>query len=166
MNAVKFNFGLLLLLLLFYEVSICQKLSNKDSLFKVVQTAREDTNKVVTYLNYGAIFEMSDPDSAMWYYMKSWQLGKRLNYQRGLAMNISYQIVILNNKGKYKEALELCRQALEIYNQLHSQKDIAIVYNNLAYEYESLGELEPAIEYYLKSAAISEKLGNHKMVQC
>lgn len=145
--------------------AIGQSTAYKDSLYRVLQTAIEDSNKVISYLKYGELFETSDPDSALYYYQKSWELGKALNYKRGMGMNISYQIVILNNRGKFREALALCEQAVEMYKELKSERDIAIAYNNLGNEYQYLGELRLAVKNYLLATDIVEKLKDSTLVQ-
>lgn len=145
--------------------AISQSTAYKDSLYRVVESAVEDSNKVISYLRYGELFETSDPDSALYYYHKSWELGKALNYKRGLGMNISYQIVILNNRGKFREALALCEQAVEMYKELKSERDIAIAYNNLGNEYQYLGELRLAVKNYLLATDIVEKLKDSTLVR-
>lgn len=156
-------------MLLFYGLfagpALCQSLSYKDSLFKVLQTSEEDSNKSISYLIYGGLFEISNPDSAQYYYTKSWDLAKSLNYKRGLGMNISYQIVLLNNKGKFREALALCEQAVQIYKELKRERDLAIAFNNLGNEHQYLGELRPAIENYLQATSIVEKLKDSTLIQ-
>lgn len=159
--------------ILFCLVAFCCMLSEAvqsqqayyDSLRNLLVNNPEDSQKAITYLHYGGQFEVSNPDSAQYYYTKSWQLAERLNYKRAMGMNISYQIFLLNNRGKFREALALCERAVEIYKELNLDRDVAIAINNLGNEHQYLGELRPAIENYLQATAIAEKLKDSQLIR-
>lgn len=133
-------------------------LTRKDSLFARLRLSAEDTNQVMRYLKYGEFYELSQPDSATYYYMKARDLARKLNYARGEATFVSYYIVVLNNQGNYQEALNLCQEAVKIFTRIGSQKEIAIAYNNVGNEWEYLGDLKQAVQNYLKALQIMDKL--------
>lgn len=142
-----------------------QAVSEKDSLLEVIKSSPDDSNKAVTYLLYGGFFEVSNPDSAQYYYNKSWRLAEKLNYKRAMGMNISYQIALLNNRGKFREALELCKKAVDIYRELKSDRDLAIALNNVGNEQQYLGELRAAIDHYLQANAIAERINDSILIR-
>lgn len=140
----------ILLTILFQQKGFPQvKNSYKDSLFQVINSGKEDTVKVNNYLLFGEFFENTNPDSAAFYYEKSRTLSEKLHYNKGLATYISYYIVLLNNSGKYDEALKLNLEAVQIFKDLHSERDVAVAYNNLGNSYEHLGNLPDAVESYI-----------------
>lgn len=127
-----------------------QELQGKDSLFTLIQPSLpDDTVKVENYLRYGESFETENPDSAIHYYEKARDLAVYLDYKRGVATYISYYVFVLLNQGNYEKALALNLQALDIYKNLGSPRDIAVVYNNIANCYDDLGNIRFALENYL-----------------
>ena len=130
----------------------------RDSLWQLVQSAKEDTTKIDLYLRYGDLFRLTQPDSATLFYEKARKLADQLHFNRGTTAYISHYIEVLNNKGLYTQALALCEQSVKINQQLGNQRDLARAYNNVANEYQYLGALSSASEYYLKAFRISEDL--------
>ncbi len=142
-----------------------QKTIFDKSRYQNLMGLRDDTTKVLAYLTYGALFENAFPDSAEYYYKKSEALSFKLNYKRGLAIYISYEIVLLNNKGKYTDALALCQKAIPIYENLKSPRNLAIAYNNLGNEFQYLGALKEAVKNYLIAAGLAEKIKEYNLLR-
>ena len=162
------NYRALLLLFVLdvlLSVSYGQSPAKKDSLLAEIHRNKKDTSTVIAYLKYGELYESANPDSAVFYYNKARDLSVELNYPRGTATYISFYNFILNNRGRYREALELCKQALTIYQQLASPKDIAIAHINLGSEYEYLSSYQSAAENYLQGMQIVEKINDRKLIR-
>jgi signal transduction histidine kinase len=70
--------------------------------------------------------------------------------------------VILNNQGKFKEALKLCTDLLTQLQKDGSKNDLAAAYINTGSEWQYLSDLETAAENYLKAAKLAEETGNKK----
>ena len=158
----KYWVSFFFLLLIFSSFpTAAQNTYHKDSLYSVVQTAPEDTSKVITYLKYGKIFKTSLPDTAASYYEKARRLAVRLNYKKGLKEYMFDHIAILDNKGSYQDALESAQQALSISRELNDSEGIGGAYHSVGNDYQYLGETELAIKNYLKACDIFEKLGTN-----
>lgn len=134
----------------------------KEKLRMAIQTAPEDTLKVFTYYSYGEFFELDAPDSADFYYQKGLALAKKLNSIKGQLSYASYAIVLLNNKGKYLEALELTKEAASLAEQYGYKRDLTITYINIANEWQYLGDIQSAADYYLKAAVLSAEIGEKR----
>jgi len=143
---------------LFCYSSRAQNNHYRDSLWQLVQSAKEDTTKIDLYLQYGDLYRLTQPDSATLFYQKAGKLADRLHFNRGTTAYISHYIEVLNNKGLYTQALALCEQSVKLNQQMGNQRDLARAYNNVANEYQYLGALSSASEYYLKAIRISEDL--------
>ena len=87
---------------------------NKDSLLKLLSTAKEDTARVLLLINIGNEYELTDPETAGRYYLMAGDLSKRLHYKMGIIKFISnyqntlYSMRCLRNKKKrylYKQIL-------------------------------------------------------------
>jgi signal transduction histidine kinase len=116
-----------------------------------------DTITVGQYYAYGEQFELTNPDSARYFYLKGLQLAKKLNWKKGIAIYAGYEIVLLNNEGRYKEALDLTQEALRTIEQgTGTKRDLAVAYINVANEWQYLGDLTAASTFYLKAAEIAQ----------
>ena len=143
--------------------SACFGQSNSDSLLHVIKNSPNDTTKVMLYYKYGEQFENSDPDSAMWYYDLARKTSQELNYIKGQAAYASNAIVILNNRGKFREALELAKEALALYKQMGTKQDLAIANINVGSEWQYLSDFETATESYFEAKRLGEEIGDKRL---
>jgi Signal transduction histidine kinase len=118
----------------------------------------EDTVTVLSILKKGDAFKTNNPDSAYHYYEMAGDLARRLNWNDGISQYIRHVIFIFNNQGKYHEALKLCEEALQLAKRSNDKKQQAIAYNNVANEYQYLGELALTADNYLKAAQLAESM--------
>lgn len=115
------------------------------------------------YYQYGELFENSNPDSALWYYDLARTKSQELNYIKGQAAYASNAIVILNNRGKFREALELTKEALAFYKQIGTKKDLAVAYINIGSEWQYLSDFEAAAENYFEAKKLAEEIGDKRL---
>lgn len=163
---MKCPFGYLLLLYVCLSCgsATAQTEGYRDSLYHHLLTSRDDSNKAISYLHYGGLFETSNPDSALYYYNKSWTLADSLGYKEAMAMNISYQIVVMNNRGQFREALAKCEEAVKIYTALKGKRNLSIAYNNLGNEYQYLGDFRQAVKNYLVATGLAEEVRDSSLI--
>jgi signal transduction histidine kinase len=160
MNVQPGKLLLTILLCVSGSASVAQKTSTRDSLWQVLQSAPADTHRVMSLLNYGELFEISNPDSAMHYYEAARALSRDLDYRKGLSAYTSYTIVILNNQGKFREALELCKENVDRWEGSGNKQELAAAYINLGSEWQYLSDLETSADSYLKALRYAEEI-NH-----
>lgn len=145
------------------QQSVSQTGHLRDSLRGMMAKLAEDTVKVIQYYQYGETFETENPDSAFFYYEMGKQLSEKLGYKKGISTYVSYSIAILNNQGKFKEALKLCTDLLTQLQKDGSKNDLAIAYINTGSEWQYLSDFEVAAQNYLKAAVLAEETGNKKI---
>jgi signal transduction histidine kinase len=117
----------------------------------------QDSVRVMAHLRRADFFyEQDQLDSSTYYCQKAGELARRIDYKKGIAEYISYYIPVLNRQGKYNEALALGLEALEICRNLKNNDLTAQAYNNLANEYQYLGDLKSAATNYLNALIFSE----------
>jgi two-component system, NarL family, sensor kinase len=143
-----------------FDASYAQENSVRDSLWKIIQEEKTDSNKVMSLLQYGELFETSNPDTALWYYDHAKRLAVKSHYKQGLSTCISYTIVILNNQGKFREALELCKENLKLWEGTGNQQQLAAAYINIGSEWQYLSDLESAADSYIKALQYAEQIGH------
>jgi two-component system, NarL family, sensor kinase len=137
--------------------------SSSDSLLRILKQSPDDTAKVMLYYQYGDLLEAGNPDSAMWYYNLARKKSQELKYLKGQAAYASNAIVILNNRGKFREALELAKEALGLYKQIGTKKDLAVAYINIGSEWQYLSDFETSAENYFEAKKLAEEIGDKRL---
>lgn len=145
-----------------FQMAFSQMERQRDSLRFLIKQRTNDTAQALLYYQYGETFETENTDSAFFFYQKGKDLSKKLNYVKGIAAHVSYSIVILNNQGRFKEALKLCSDLLEVLKERGSKNELAAVYINLGSEWQYLSDFETAAENYLNAAKLANETGNKK----
>lgn len=148
--------------ILFVQHTYCQTEKLRDSIAILLQQRSDDTLKVFDYYTYGETFEIENPDSAIFFYKKGLQLAEKLSYKHGIFSYPSYIIVVLNNQGKFKEALNICLDMLKRVEEEGTKNQITTFYINTGSEWQYLSDLESAATYYLKAAKLAEETGNKR----
>jgi signal transduction histidine kinase len=139
-----------------------QSNAEKDSLLNLLSKTKEDSVRVDLYYKYGELFEMNLPDTAVFYYKKAKELSERIQFKQGIRLFTSYYIVILNNQGKFREALDLCREAVNQYEKEGNKTNLAAAYINVGSEWQYLSDFEQASVFYLKALKLADELQNKR----
>lgn len=134
--------------------------SKPDSLLRKLTGAKEDTSKVLLYIDIGNAYELNDPDAAGKYYLLARDLSERLHYKRGTIKFISNYTGILNMSGRFDSSLWLNRQSIRIAEDLQDGLMIAKVYANTGNSFNYLGEYDSAAYYYETSKKLFDKVND------
>ena len=137
--------------------------SRLDSLRSMIKKSNDDTIRINLYYEYGSSIETTSPDSAMWYYNLAKQRSVSLNYSKGMAAYASHAITQLNNKGEFRTALEISKDALKIYEELGNPKELAVAYLNVGSEWHYLSDFQQAAEHYLKAKKIADEINDRRL---
>lgn len=148
-----------LLLLTATMIGRGQELMNKDSLLKALRIAKDDTNKVLLYINTGQQYENNQPDSAAYYYTEAKRLSEKLNYTVGILKYISNITYILNLQGKTDSSLKLNLYSVELAEKINDRKRLAFSLANVGTSYLDMEQYENAAGYFLQAIKILEESG-------
>ncbi|SKB61437.1 tetratricopeptide repeat-containing sensor histidine kinase [Dyadobacter psychrophilus] len=132
---------------------------NADAILKKIRESKEDTNRVLAYIEYGQLLENQNLDSAGKYYLKAEALSQKLNYGIGKFKFRSNYTYILNLQGKFDQGLKLNKESFEIARELKHEVNIGKSLANIATSHVYMGNFTEAIKYYQRSADQFEKLG-------
>lgn len=136
---------------------------NSDSALKVIRSMKDDTSKIKTYYAYGDLWADANTDSARVYYRKAKQLASAIGSLKFEADYYRYEIPLLNNEGRYAEALQLCLDAQELLKKYTpDKKELAFLNNNLANEWQYLGDFNKAATHYFNALSIAKEMNNLK----
>jgi signal transduction histidine kinase len=139
-----------------------QEFLNKDSLQRIVFSGKLDTLVVDACYRYGEFFETDQPDTALLYFKKGIEISKKINYPKGEAFASSYLLPIYNNRGQFKEGLQVALNALDIYKKYGTPKDLSAGYINAGSEWEYFSEYQLAADNYLKALPYATAINNQK----
>lgn len=153
----------LLFLLLYQHCLYAQLSKNKDSLAGIIALAKEDSSTADALYNYGELFENNEADSAAYFYKKAKVLSEKIGYKKGMAAFASRYIVILNNRGEFKEALTIAKESLEINKTRGDKKDLAVAYLNVGSEWQYLSDFGLAAEHYLLAKKMAEEINDKRL---
>ncbi|MET0465880.1 MAG: tetratricopeptide repeat protein [Chitinophagaceae bacterium] len=152
-----------ILLLFLITISHGQSFLNLDSLLKLVPAAKEDSGKVLLYINIGQQYESNHPEIAKQYYREAGTLSKKINYPSGIIKYINNYTFILNMQGQFDSSLLLNKQAVEISRQIKDSVNLGKTLFNTGTSYRNKGEFESAIRYYEEGKKIFERHGNEEI---
>ncbi|MBO9658887.1 MAG: tetratricopeptide repeat protein [Chitinophagaceae bacterium] len=140
-----------------------QAVMNLDSLLKLVPQAKEDTNKVLLYINIGQQYESNHPELAKQYYREAGVLSKAVSYPLGIIKYINNYTFVLNMQGRFDSSLLLNKQAVEISRQIKDSVNLGKTLFNTGTSYRSMGDFESAIRYYEEGKKVFERHGNEEI---
>ncbi|WP_449439556.1 tetratricopeptide repeat protein [Pedobacter steynii] len=156
--------GLLLIILLIGIAGWGQSITKKDSLLKLLPKAKEDTAKVLLYIDIGNLYELDSPQTAEKYYLMAGNLSKRLGYKRGIIKYISNYTAILNEKGGFEKSLVLNKQAFQIARDIKDKLYIAKTAANIGNNFNYLNESDSALYYYETAGRYFEEIGSNYLL--
>lgn len=137
-----------------------QDFYDRDSLWRVFERSKPDTNRVHLYIQLGQQYETNHPDSALLLYEQALKLSQQLNYTRGIISYYTNATYVYNVLGRYDTSLILNLRSVEIARAFGDPERLGACLGNTAASYMSLKEYEQAIEYFIQTTAIYEKLGD------
>ncbi len=150
-----------LLVLLFsalLSLSVSAQQSKIDSLLKVLNKSKNDTDKVQTLRYLLWEYKNTDPEKALEYGRQALGLSVELKDKISIAGSLNSLGVVYKNQGNYDKALEYYGQALKIFKELKKTENIATVHNNLGIIYNITGRKKESIENFEESIRLTETL--------
>lgn len=119
-----------------------------DSLFSVLKTAREDTNKVLLNISIAENFGYNFPDSMMAHAEQAKIISEKINYVKGLFL--SYQTLASARyvTGEFAKGLNEAKQALKIAEVNKNKMWEALANNRIGLLYLQTGKYKDAIGYF------------------
>lgn len=145
--------------LFFLHTQLFAQSTDVHAILERIRKSKQDTNRVLAYIEYGQYLENQNLDSAAKYYLKADALSEKLDYQIGKFKFRSNYTYILNLQGKFEEGLKLNRESLEIAKKLNHRVNIGKSLNNIAASYTYMGNFTEAIKYFQLSASEFDRLG-------
>ncbi len=173
MKQAFLGFFLLLYLPVFSQLRL-------QELFKNLQNAKEDSNKISDYRNLSNYYKTANFDSAQYFAEQGLKLSKALKYRKGELLMISQLSSVNQKHGNLDAARKYSLEALQGFREINDLKGIAASNNGLgviegkkgnfnianAYFinalkiYEKIKDIRGVIQTYIKLGAVNEQNGN------
>jgi signal transduction histidine kinase len=131
---------------------------NKDSLYKIIISQKQDTNLVKAYILFGELIEDNYVDSAILFMDKGFTLSNQLQWQLGIITYYRKISMLLAKKGEYEKATQLAIKGLQRTEKYGDKKNIAAIYGTLGNIYGMQNLDDRSSSYYLKSLEIFNSL--------
>lgn len=149
------------LLLLIFPLLAYTQPNVIDSLQKVLQTQKGDTNKVNTLAALSYTYRNIDADTGLYYGNKALALAENLKWKKGIAK--SYKCIGNNyySMTNTDKAIEYFEKSLNLNKDLNNNIGIAESLTNIGTVHESLSDYSKALEYFQSALNIFEK-ANYK----
>jgi len=131
-----------------------------DSLKQVIETAQDDSNKVIILNQLCWEYEYQDQNLAKKYVMAANDLAHKLDYQRGLVSSYILKGHLAADLGQHELAIKQYQTSLKFANKLNYAKGIANSYVCIGLIYdEQHGNYPRALNYYLSALKLYEQIG-------
>jgi signal transduction histidine kinase len=130
-----------------------------DSLKKVLQTQKEDTNKV-NILNAlsKSLWEYGDYKNDMQYAVQAFTLSKKINFKKGRATAFNNIGNAYANQLKYKEAFKNCYDGLKLMEEIGDKRGMAQSYSNIGRTYAFQFNYPEALKNFYTALKIQEEI--------
>ncbi|MBI5856998.1 MAG: sensor histidine kinase [Sphingobacteriales bacterium] len=122
----------------------------KDSLLKLLSSAKEDTGKVMLLLKIANTYEANNQDSSVYYLEEVKRLSILLKHTKGLYHYYERSAIVSFTKGNYDLAMQQSTDALRTARELKDSSLVIVMLNNIGIVYGYLGKFEEQLGYTLQ----------------
>ena len=103
-----------IVVLLISTVIAQAQVEKRDSLLKLLPSAKEDTGKAMLLLRIADSYEANNQDSSIYYLEKSKQISDGLHFKSGIYHYYEQSAIVSFTKGDYNLSMVQSNSALEI----------------------------------------------------
>ncbi len=156
------NVRILVLVGVVYCLSVFDSFAgyDPDSLLLKIEQQPEDTSKVKSLLLISGEYVNNDPNKAMKYAIRAYDLSSKLKFATGIIDAILLKSNIYTITGQFDSALIFSRKATHLSDSTGDEKRLADSYlNHGRIIFRTEGHL-PARNYYLKAFSIYKEIGD------
>lgn len=151
----------LLLFLVIGAVGISDATANAtDSLFQVIKTSPQDTNRVNDLVELCWLLHRTDIDEMLDLANESLNLSKELDFKTGVGNSYKYISWAYISKSEFDKALKFAYKAAEVAEEIGNDKLYNSAYNDIARIYSEMGKSDEALKIWQNLIDIDEKKSN------
>lgn len=125
----------------------------------------QDSTSVRTWIATATEKAQHQPDSADYYFRKAGALAQKIGFSDGLLDYTRRYTLFLYNNLRFEEALAVSALQLEKSLEIHNFQKASAAYNNMALQYQAMGQLQKAADHLIKALELAEQLGDRVNLQ-
>ena len=142
------NKTILLLLAIFFSFAAIGQTKEVDSLLKLLDKEKADSNRLKIYRTLGDFYIDNNPGKAIEYLNKAVDLSKKTNNNKQLANNCYSIAFCYRNTGDYSKSVEYYLKAVRVYEADKDYRRLANAYMSLAIVYSYNKDFKNASSYH------------------
>lgn len=144
-------------------VSQAQNL-NVDSCLRVLQTSKEDTNKVILLSDIAWDISYQNLQKGIDYSQQSVDLAEKLQYETKYCRVYHVIGAIYSDMAEQGKALNYFLKSVTYGRKYNQQGELAFVYNSLGNFYTRQGEMRKGMSYYFQAVESHKKAGSKRAI--
>jgi signal transduction histidine kinase len=122
------------------------------------QTSLQDSSKVYWYIELGDQKNAKNAiDSAEYYYQMAGDLAEKIGFDKGYLEYTGHYTGFLYRQARYKDALKVAERQLIVGQRSKDLTRTANAYNNMALQYQAMGNMQEAAKSLMKALDISHR---------
>jgi len=145
------NKTILLLLACFLSFTVIGQSKQVDSLLKLLDKEKADSNRLKIYRNIGNFYVDNNPGKAIEYFKNAVELSEKINNNAQLANNCYSIAFCYRNTGDYSKSVEYYLKAVRVYEADKDYRRLANAYLSLAIVYSYNKDFKNASSYHTKA---------------
>ncbi len=153
----------ILILLSFSSLRTASAQNENDSLLRVINAPRHDTDRIMALNELAFEYVWNDPKKALDYALPARALAQKIKYNAGERNALFIIGEALAVSGNYDKALEVKFKGLQLSEKSGEQKAIGQGYMNLAATYYYQGDYPLSIKYSRRAIAITPFYNQSKL---
>ncbi|WP_109699116.1 ATP-binding protein [Chitinophaga deserti] len=134
-------------------------------LFTISSASGQDTTTVRTWISAATAKAGTEPDSADYYFKKAGALAQQLNFTDGLLDYTRRYTLFLYNNLRFEDALQVAALQLEKSLEIKNYSKASGAYNNMALQYQAMGQLQKAADHLIKALELAQELNDQVNLQ-
>ncbi|MCC5932483.1 MAG: tetratricopeptide repeat protein [Cyclobacteriaceae bacterium] len=135
-----------------------QALPQADSLIQLLSWHKADTTKVWIYRDIAYYLKPENPDSAIYYATKGYDLAKQLQFSSGMIWNLNQAALAWTEKSNLDSADAYFSTAIQLSYSSGDTISAGNLLNSIGINYYFQGNFSKAIQYYDSSLSLFDRL--------
>lgn len=136
-----------LIFLLFYSSTALPQSAKIDSLQRLLQTTKQDSNRVTLLWKLAEQYQFFKPDTTLQLAQKAFLLSQHIKYKEGESRSLAVMATGQYLLGNYSAALNNYMQKLQLEEKRNSGRNYASALNNIGLMYILLADYSNALNY-------------------
>jgi len=144
----------------FVNLSFAQ-IAEINSLKNIINTTKDDSVKLITYLLLSDKIKFEHPDSNRQVYNDAINFAKKKNHKMTIAGLYNNRAISYGVYEQNDSSINYFRRAIKLYTEIDSSlPQLGYAYNNISLVYSNIGYFNLAIKYQLKAVKFSESIND------